>query len=208
MKPNYIGRVIGNLEILRQFTVANHQYFECRCRCLIVKNVRRDHVLSGRVVSCGCVRNEKVRKRRLIHGKSSDPLHAVWCGMHSRCSNPNARAYSNYGGRGIRVCKRWSGPNGFVNFLFDMGPRPSPRHMVDRYPNRDGDYEPGNCRWATARQNSQNMRTNRNVTFRGETRCITEWARILGLGVSTLCYRLRAWDLESAMSVEKRKRKR
>ena len=75
------------------------------------------------------------------------PLHGLWSGMIERCCNPSYPAYRLYGGRGIAVCARWR--NSFQAFVADMGQRPSSKHSIDRYPNRDGNYEPGNCRWAT-----------------------------------------------------------
>src|SRR5262245_9255007 len=79
-----------------------------------------------------------------------------WYGMKNRCSNPKSSAWSNYGGRGIAVCQRWA--ESFNNFLADMGPKPSPKHSIDRYPNNDGNYEPGNCRWATQAEQRANQR--------------------------------------------------
>ena len=82
------------------------------------------------------------------------PEYRAWAALRNRCSNPNHDAYKNYGGRGIKVCERW---NDFLAFLEDMGPRPSPKHSIDRI-NNDGNYEPDNCRWATRSEQCRNMR--------------------------------------------------
>src|SRR5690606_36650999 len=81
------------------------------------------------------------------HGMGSTAEYRTWQQMKNRCLNPNFTSYPNYGGRGVKVCDRWL--NSFENFLADLGPRPSSKHSLDRFPRCDGDYEPGNCRWAT-----------------------------------------------------------
>ena len=123
------------------------------------------------------------------HGLTGTPEHNIWCGIRRRCRNPRDRIYAYYGGRGIRVCERW---NDFSNFLADMGRRPSPAHSIDRFPNKDGDYEPCNCRWATRQQQMRNKRDNRLLTLRGRTQCAAAWAQELGLSVHTLRRRLYA----------------
>ena len=95
--------------------------------------------------------------RTAVHGfrLKDHPLYSMYRGMIGRCTWPSSSAYHRYGARGIGVCSRWQGPRGFVNFLADMGPRPTPGHQVDRV-NNDGDYEPSNCRWATRAQQRAN----------------------------------------------------
>ena len=81
--------------------------------------------------------------------------------MRDRCRNPNHQAFKNYGGRGIKVCERWQ--HDFAAFLADVGPRPSPNHWLDRYPNNDGHYEPGNTRWATRKESAANKRPRKRI---------------------------------------------
>ena len=111
------------------------------------------------------------------HGLSGTPEYHIWRLMLSRCQNPKTKCFPSYGGRGIVVCERW---NAFTNFLADMGPRPSPKHSIERR-NNDLGYSPDNCRWATMREQSRNTRRNVRVTIKGQTRCLSEWVEITGV---------------------------
>jgi hypothetical protein len=120
---------------------------------------------------------EKLSQFSVVHGNSrhgkESREYRTWRHIRSRCRNKNNPAYKDYGGRGISVCDRW---NSFANFLADMGPKPSPKHQIERIDN-DGDYEPSNCRWATPIEQSNNRRTNHFITIRGRTLSIADWAR-------------------------------
>lgn len=134
----------------------------CRCDCGVERPFRRRHLLSGHVKSCGCKTSEIIRAARTTHGHAPrgsprPPEYRSWAMMLSRCRNKNFHRYRDYGARGIGVCKRWEQ---FENFLADMGPRPSLDHSIDRI-NNDGNYEPGNCRWATRKQQAANKRPRR-----------------------------------------------
>jgi len=89
-------------------------------------------------------------------GRKTTPEFRSWCAMKQRCFDKNSHKYPRYGARGITVCSRWLGPEGFDHFLEDMGFKPTPLHSIDRFPDRDGNYEPGNCRWATPKQQGEN----------------------------------------------------
>lgn len=121
----------------------------------------------------------------------------VWKAMRERCTKPHHPSYPRYGGRGIKVCDRW---NSYANFLADMGPQPAGL-TLDRIDN-DGHYEPGNCRWATRKQQAANTSRNVLVTFRGRTECISQWAKELGVGRNTLVARLERFPFDQVMSGE------
>jgi hypothetical protein len=117
--------------------------------------------------------------------------------MKERCGNPRSDDFPRYGGRGIAVCERWR--ESFAAFLADVGPRPSPHHTIDRIDNARG-YEPGNVRWATPTEQSRNKRSNRPITFRGETLVIAAWAKRLGIARSVLRRRLEIWSVDDALT--------
>lgn len=148
----------------------------------------------GHTSSCGCLRRETLR----THGLSrSVPEYCVWECMIARCRNPSRSWFHLYGGRGISVCERWLN---FENFLADMGPRPTPDHSLDRV-NNDGNYEPGNCRWATRIEQANNTRINKRVEFEGQTKSVAEWSRLYGLSRGILSSRLRAgWPTDLAVT--------
>ena len=123
-----------------------------------------------------------------------------WRAMKMRCYNPKYRRYDLYGARGIKVCDRWLGRDGFTNFLNDMGKKPTPKHTIDRI-DVDGDYEPGNCRWATQEQQLHNMVRTRKFTLDGITASLPAHARRYGINPATVESRIRqqGWEIEKAI---------
>lgn len=126
-----------------------------------------DSLTTVKTRSCGCLIGnglpktwEVARKHGHASGGCLTPTFRSWSAMHTRCYNPRYDDYPSYGGRGITVCTRWSGKDGFQNFLADMGERPNGT-SIDRFPDNDGNYEPGNCRWATRSQQMRNTRASR-----------------------------------------------
>jgi hypothetical protein len=117
----------------------------------------------------------------------------AWRGMLNRCENPSHRQYADYGARGIHVCDRWKGDVGIINFLADMGSKPSPLHSIDRIDNDKG-YEPGNCRWATAKEQQRNKRDTRRLTLFGKSAPVAVWADAIGIKPDNLrSYAKRFW---------------
>lgn len=138
------------------------------------------------------------------HGLSGTPEFFAWTEAIYRCTNPGHPSYPQYGARGISVCKRWR--DSFTAFLADVGARPSANHSLDRIDN-NGDYEPGNVRWATRTQQQRNKRGAVLVTHNGQTRHICEWAELFGISFQSLKSRLRrGWTFEAAITtpIEKR----
>lgn len=198
MRPakNYSGHRFGRLTALERIGRQPNgvAVWRCKCECGAQKEVTQSNLVSGNVRSCGCL----VVDTFTTHGMTDSPEYRAWCHMKERCSNPRVHNYHRYGGRGIRVCDRWL--NSFENFLADMGPRPSEMHSLERE-DRDGNYEPGNCVWATKRAQALNRRTNRVVEFRGAKRPLTIWCAELGLDPKVVSTRLRrGWTVERALS--------
>jgi hypothetical protein len=124
--------------------------------------------------------------------------YGIWCGLKSRCYNPNANGYDNYGDRGIVMCADWV--NDFLQFYKDMGQRPSKNHSIERK-DVNGNYEPGNCVWATSMEQGKNRRNNRPLTFNGETLILSEWARRVGFSTARIVMRLkRGWSVEKTLT--------
>lgn len=122
--------------------------------------------------------------------------YTIWRAMRIRCENADAVNYQWYGGRGIAVCERW---NSFENFYADMGPRP-PGRTLDRYPDRDGNYELGNCRWATLEQQNNNRSCTPFLNAFGRVQAMADWAREYGIKLTTLKHRmLKGMEPESAL---------
>lgn len=126
----------------------------------------------------------------------ASPTYRSWQAMRQRCDHPEHVHFADYGGRGVTICARWQS---FENFLADMGERPAGTSL-DRHPNKDGDYGPGNCRWATQRQQQRNRRSNRPITAFGRTMLLVEWAEETGIHPMTLRARLRSWAPERALT--------
>lgn len=129
--------------------------WECICDCGNGATVRIDRLRDGVTRSCGCLARSIPTPITTTHGMTYSLEFRSWQSMKDRCSNPNGKSWKYYGGRGIRVCERWI--NSFEDFYADMGPRPSLEYSIDRI-DVNGNYEPGNCRWATKAQQIANRR--------------------------------------------------
>jgi hypothetical protein len=158
--------------------------WNCQCGCGKIKSVSTVHLVSGKSSNCGCSRPKGKNSPMYKHGLNTRILD----GIIQRCENKANPSYKNYGGRGIKVCARWR--NSVELFFADMGPRPSLAHSIDRYPDKNGDYEPTNCRWATAKEQARNTRRNLILTIGGESKSLAEWVETTGINYGTAKWRL------------------
>jgi hypothetical protein len=178
-------------------------YWKCVCECSpnIIREAQGRSLLSGRIKSCGCYSRDIQRERMTKHGAFESQTYSSWKHMKARCTNPNHQSYPNYGGRGITICLPWL--LSFEVFLEDMGECPLGK-TIDRHPDKDGNYEPGNCRWGTKREQDRNRRTNRVVTVNGFTGCIIEVCEHFGVSVKLYYSRVRrGWSIEKAITFQK-----
>jgi len=201
-----VGKKFGRLLVIdrAENTPQGQARWLCLCDCGN-KHIAKSIVLRrGISKSCGCLNLESLSKRQRIHGHTingTSPTFHSWAGMMARCSNPLHKAFHLYGGRGILVCERW---HTFSNFLEDMGVKPEGLSL-DRIDNSLS-YSPENCRWATPSQQARNKRNNRMLTLNGETKCLQEWAEIVGITQSSLACRLKTgWSIEDALTIPKTK---
>lgn len=199
---NLAGERVGRWTVLREDcgrTQRCRRWF-CKCECGTIRSVTAYHLLNGSSLSCGCLNREVTSTRVRAHGLSHTPEYQAWSLMVRRCTDTKDRAFKNYGGRGIKVCERWLGRDGFTAFLADIGAKPTPDHSLDRR-NPNGDYDPANCRWATRAEQSRNKRNNVLITHNGQTKCITDWSQETGLRVGTIRVRLQSgWSPEEALT--------
>lgn len=208
------GDLVGNCTFLENvenisYTLHNGRIismrrgkFKCYCEKEFISNIT--FVKCKKTQSCGCkgLKWKEGRKQHIKHGHSiynnKSEEYGIWTDMKRRCSEENIMTKKNYFDKGIIVCDRWK--NSFINFLEDMGKRPSSKHSLDRIDGNNG-YSPENCRWATIHEQSGNKSSNIMISFNGETKCLSHWAKEHNLRSETLEYRYKmGWGMEKALN--------
>jgi hypothetical protein len=167
----------------------------CQCDCGQTTEARGEHLKNLRIRSCGCLDME----RMTTHGLSRTIEYKTWQKIRLRCQNPKDPSYQYYGARGIKVCERWD--KSFEAFYQDMGPKPEGKYSIDRYPDNNGNYEPGNCRWATDNEQIYNRRNTLLATIEGVTKPVKKWCEELSVvSYQTVRMRIKAgWNPEHAI---------
>lgn len=199
--PNFIditGQRYGKLVVLsRAENIGSLVAWECVCDCGNKTIVTGNHLKNGHTKSCGCYRQsgEYVGTHRMTNTR----LHRIWEAMKTRCNNENSHAYKYYGGRGITVCEEWEHSfENFYSWAVENGYMDG--LSIDRIDNNKG-YSPENCRWATNKEQANNRRQTRLITFNGETHSLKEWSEITGINYHTLISRLNNenWETGEAL---------
>lgn len=158
----------------------------CQCECKNLTIVNNSDLKSGKHISCGCLKDVKTSARSLKHGMTYTPTYASWSTMIQRCTNHKNPRFKDYGGRGITVCDRWL--NSFDDFYADMGERPE-KMTLDRI-DVNQNYELINCRWATKKQQSRNLRNNRIAIINGQRKTAVDIAEEYGVKYATIISRM------------------
>ena len=198
------GQRFGRLVVTKWHRTADmsHGKWLCLCDCGTWHVATTKHLRRGDVKSCGCLARQ-LSPANKTHGSSRTGLYRVWLSMRRRCENPSDPSFKNYGGRGIKVCDRWN--RSFEAFVADMGERPASALTVERIDN-DGNYEPGNCKWATRQEQARNQRSNRLIEHDGRVQCLARWAEEFGIGASCLRRRLDVQGLPIAEALTRTSR--
>lgn len=185
------GRAFGRLTVLKlaKEKLSGGYCWICQCACGEITTVRSSCLVQGQTTSCGCYARELsgIRAPSKTHGMTGTREHYVWRSAKARCFSKNSQGFPDYGGRGITMCPEWA--QSFEAFFRDMGKCPE-GHSLDRI-NNDGNYEPGNCRWATPAQQIRNTRRTVMITHNGKTMCLKDWATETGISYLTLSSRRR-----------------
>ncbi len=196
-----VGKKYGRLTVIGYVSKNQHgkTVWKCQCDCGNTAVIVGTHLTSGHTQSCGCYNADSSRVRVTTHGMSQTRLYNIWRGMLKRCEYEKATNYKNYGAKGITVCEAWHDFEIFREWAMSHGYLDS--LTLDRVDN-GGNYCPQNCRWVDMREQLRNTTRNKSITYRGETRCLQEWADILGLPYRTLQQRINTygWSVEKAFT--------
>jgi hypothetical protein len=206
---DFTDQKLGRLQVTgKPFKIDGRWYWKCECDCGRTKDVLHAVLTQkSKVKSCGCFNRERFAAigsaKKNPNSTSYQPAYSSWKAMVDRCTNPNSKDYANYGAAGIKVCERWLD---YTLFVEDMGQPPADDMSVDRYPDRKGNYEPDNARWATRVQQGRNKSNNRWETCFGYKLTVAEWSEITLINKTTLIDRLDAgWTTEEAFTTPGRR---
>lgn len=214
------GQKFGRLTVIKRDgkNKKRQALWLCQCDCGNLARTTTYLLKSGKTKSCGCLQKEIASKigfkilfkEGQMKNKKYQRIRKILNSMRSRCYNPKNNRYKNYGGRGINICSEWDNEQGIKNFYkWAINNGYQDNLSIDRIDN-NGDYEPNNCRWVTNKEQANNRRTNRLITYNEETHTLAEWSRILNIKYSVLQSRLdnHNWTIEESFFGKKKTYKR
>jgi hypothetical protein len=203
------GQKFGRLKVIGRAENAKNgkARWICQCKCGEITISTGVDLRRGHTNSCKCMRIERIKKANTTHGDTDTRIYNIWKCIKARTINPNASTYSDYGGRGISICKEWE--NDFQKFKkWALENGYSDDLTIDRINNEEG-YSPNNCRWVNKKVQGNNKRNNHTITYNGETKTLTEWAEHIGISRGGLKERLNklGWSIEKALTTPPHKSK-
>lgn len=194
------GKTFGKLTVLGFAEINNKRtMWLCQCECGNTSTVAAEHLKTGNTTSCGCNLKEKVGGGKITHGLSKTRLYIAWSNMKSRCYNQSNPHYVNYGGRGINICNEWY--YDFVPFYeWALSNGYADNLTIDRT-DVNGNYEPNNCRWITAKEQSNNTTANRHIEYKGKVFTVSQLSDKLKIPYATLLNRVnKGWSMEQIVN--------
>lgn len=207
-KENLLNQRFGRLVVVEELPKQKRNpFWKCKCDCGNYSCCTSGNLKSGKIVSCGCLKLEKLLQRSTTHNQRHTHLYEVWKGIRQRCKNPKRKGYHNYGGRGITICEEWDKSfQAFYDWSYANGystenqKNEKLKLTIDRIDN-NGNYEPSNCRWVDRKTQASNMRTTKLITINGETKCLAEWFRNYNISSWTYYTRIKyGWTIEEALT--------
>lgn len=186
----------------------------CQCECGNLVNLQLGSFGRSKYKSCGCLKNEMVRQRikkyNTTHGESKSRLHSKWASIKERCNNPKCKSFQDYGGRGIKLESYFDDYVNFRNYVMSLPNYDKVEELkltLDRIDNEKG-YERGNLRWVDRKRQNRNKRTNRLITYKGDTMCLKDWSENMGIPYSTLSRRVNSlnWNIYKAIETPVKKK--
>ena len=208
-KIDLTNQTFGRLTVIEEAPPRVYQsgrkiyMWKCRCECGNICTVATSDLRSGHTASCGCYQKECASEAKKTHGKSKERLYNIYKNMHKRCDDPSCGHYKWYGGKGISVCHEWSGDNGVAAFFeWALNNGYSDELTIDRIDGNKG-YSPDNCRWATRKQQSNNIKSNVILTYNGKDYTLSELAEYAKMPRGTLRTRIFKLGMEVKNAVEK-----
>lgn len=206
-KIDLTGQKFSRLTIIRfLYSKKGKRYWECKCDCGRIEITNTDSLRSGKTKSCGCYAKERARDANIKHNQNGTRIYATYANMKQRCYYKKKSNYTNYGGRGIKLCNEWLGKDGFINFYnWAMANGYNDTLTIERI-DVNGNYSPENCKWIPKDEQTKNKTNNIVIEIDGEKKILAEWCKELNLRYGFVHSRIQSgWDVKDALMKPKEK---